>query len=296
MDATDLWRALYRNAHGLLECRVMVEGRSVPQRLYVPVHDWTYQQAQSFVQRHDARGLVAYGVQPRWRQGGKRQDVWAAVALVADLDCADEESRARAEAKLYAFELPYSALVCSGHGLHVYWFLRSPLVMTGRAGAANQSRFEMVARRLAEHLGADHTWDLPRVLRVPGTMNIKPGRPPIRSRLIELAPDVRYDLDEIQAVLPKPAPARRWVAAPSQAPRLSARMERLIAEGNDGTYPSRSEADFAVACTLVRAGYGDEEIRSVFEQHPQGIGQKYAERGWTYLRCVIRGARSRNAS
>ena len=68
-------------------------------------------------------------------------------------------------------------------------------------------------------------------------------------------------------------------------------MARLIREGNDGTYPGRSEADFAIACCLVRARYADPEIASVFAQHPRGIGQKYAERGEPYLRCVIRGAR-----
>ena len=184
----------------------------------------------------------------------------------------------------------------SDHGLHAYWLLKEPLPVQGTEDAV---RYEAVAQRLAERLAADHTWDLPRVLRVlrvPGSLNCKPGRPAVRSRLLELAPDVRHDLSAFEEALPpKRRPDLRRLRAFRVYRSLSPRMQRLIREGNDGGYPSRSEADFAVACCLVRAGYADAEIASVFAEHPHGIGQKYAERGEPYLRCVIRGAR-RNVS
>lgn len=292
MEASDLWEALYAQTHGLMEIRV-IAGREPCRRLFVPVgHAKAYADALAFARRYDRCGCITFGVQPRCRQGGQKGDVLAAVALTADLDCADAAARQSARARLRAFRLPYSALVQSGHGLHAYWLLHEPLPVQGPDGPANAARYEAVARRLAGHLGADHTWDLPRVLRVPGSLNCKPGRPAVRSRLSELAPDVRHNLAEFGAALPpQPRPGISPLGRFRLGRNLSPRMQRLIREGNDGTYPSRSEADFAVACCLIRAGYTDAAIGSVFAQHPQGIGQKYAERGDPYLRCVIAGAR-----
>jgi hypothetical protein len=238
--------------------------------------------------------VVAFGVQPRRRRGGEKRDVLAAVAVTADLDCPDGAALRRALASLAALP-PYTTLVHSGHGLHAYWALRSPRTVAGPDSAAAAERFEKLGQAVADRLGADHTWDLARVLRVPGTLNVKPGRPLAWCWVLELAPAVRYELAELEAAVP---PRPRPVAAPPQGPRpmprrLSPRMRRLIQTGNDGSYPSRSEADFAVACALVRAGYSDEEIVAVFAGHPQGIGQKYAERGDRYLRCVIRGAQAK---
>ena len=297
MEATGLWQALYARTHGLMEIRV-IAGRGRAERLFVPVgHARAYAEALAFARRYDGCGIVTFGVQPRRRTGGQKKDVLAAVAVTADLDCAEAAAREAARSKLRAFPLPYSALVSSGHGLHAYWLLRTPLPVQGPDGPANAARYESVAQRLAEHLGADHTWDLPRVLRVPGSLNAKPGRPVVRSRLQELAADVRYDLTQFEAALP---PQRLPQAAGLRGFRLkrglSPRMQQLILLGNDGSYPSRSEADFAVACHLVRAGYSDAEIASLFAEHPGGIGQKYSERGDPYLRCVLRGARTKTGA
>jgi len=292
VEATDLWHALYTGAHGLLELPV-IPGRAHAERLFLPVgNQRAHADAPAFARWYDGRGIVTFGVQPRRRKGGEKRDVLAVVALTVDMDCPDEATRDSAREKLEAFRLPYSALVSSGHGLHAYWLLGAPLPVQGPAGPANAARYESVAQRLARRLGADHTWDLPRVLRVPGSLNGKPGRPAVRSQLLELAPGVRYDLARFAAALPpQPRKDLSGLRGFRLSRSLSPQTEGLIREGNDGTYPSRSEADFAVACYLVRAGHTDAEIASVFAQHPRGIGQKYEARGDPYLRCVIRGAR-----
>ncbi len=286
-----------------MEVRAIVGPREA-ERFFVPVgSDRAYGQAMAFAMACDDRAqVVAFGVQPRCRKGGERRDILAAVALTVDLDAPDETARAAARERLEGFALPYSALVCSGHGLHAYWLLKAPLPVQGVDGPANAARYELVAQRLAARLGADHCWDLPRILRVPGTRNSKPGRPPVRSRVLELAPDVRYDLAQLEAALPpRPRPrldVSRFSGLRLQR-RLSPRMQRVIREGRSADpvrYPTRSEADFAVVCAMMRAGFSDDEIVAVFAAHPHGVGEKYAERGWIYLRCVIRGARRRAAA
>ena len=295
MDARDLWDAMYEGTSGLLEVRVIWDrstGRT-PQQMFVPMEGVTsWQQAWRFSLRHQDAACVAYGLQPRSRMRGKSEDVFSVVTLAVDFD--DEKTaggRDGALQRLYDFALPFSALVDSGHGLHAYWLLSVPVPMRG---VGDRKRCEATARRLVKVLAADSTWDLARVLRVPGTINSK--RDPVRSRLLELAPGTRYTLDQVEAALPaeKPAtPNPRFVAVPA-GQRLSWRIENLIRHGNDGRYPTRSEADFAVVCSLIRAGYSDGEILSVFDANPDGIGQKYHERGGArYMQRTLREARKR---
>ncbi len=109
---------------------------------------------------------------------------------------------------------------------------------------------------------------------------------------MELAPDVRYDLAQLEASLP-PKPQLRLDVHRCSGVRLQRRlspwMQRVIREGRAADpvrYPSRSDADFA----MVRAGFSDDEIVAVFAANPHGVGEKYAERRWTYLKWVFKGA------
>ena len=56
---------------------------------------------------------------------------------------------------------------------------------------------------------------------------------------------------------------------------VSDKIKSLILNGNDGSYPSRSEADMAVIIALVSKGMGFGNIKSIFENYP--IGEKYRE-------------------
>jgi hypothetical protein len=105
----------------------------------------------------------------------------------------------------------------------------------GPEGTANAAQYEAVAQRRAVRLAADHTWDLPRVLRVPGSLNCKPGRPAVRSRLLDLAPDVQHDLPASEEALPpKPRPKLSRVRGFRVDRSLSPRMQMLVREDNDG--------------------------------------------------------------
>lgn len=74
--------------------------------------------------------------------------------------------------------------------------------------------------------------------------------------------------------------------------RLPKNIRTLITTGNR-KYRSRSEADMAAICGMVRFGYTDEEIIDVFSKFK--IGEKYRERGRSgnkYLSYSIAKARS----
>ena len=105
---------------------------------------------------------------------------------------------------------PHMVVVSGSGGLHAYWRL---------AAAIELDELEAVNRKLAGHLGADDgIWDRARIMRVPGTVNAKAGRP-CRLAYLDLAarPVAAATLvDGLSDPDPPPPPPdpetlRRWV-------------------------------------------------------------------------------------
>ena len=140
---------------------------------------------------------VFFGVCPRSQVGrGSRADVSHLPALWADLDARSFEwGLAGAMDTIESFALPPSAIVLSGHGCHVYYFLDTPLDLHG--GTAFP---EALLRALQEELGSDRVADVARLLRVPGTLNLKDVDNPRPVTVHHLA-RCRYSVDEVAQVL-----------------------------------------------------------------------------------------------
>ena len=117
-----------------------------------------------------------------------------------DIDFKDQPERVAGEA-LNRFPLEPSAVVESGGGLHLHWFLKNPL-----DPQVEGKRVEVVLRRLAERLGGDrNACDVSRVLRLPGTQNFK-YTPSRECRVRELYADRRYDFIELEGLFPSGPP------------------------------------------------------------------------------------------
>jgi hypothetical protein len=138
-------------------------------------------------------------------------------ALWADIDVAknglDEAGVQRALASLPS---PPSALIHSGGGLHVYWFLREAISLDLGASATNGSiggskadptdeGIVDVLRRLADIVAGDTAvCDLARIMRLPGTHNSKPaviernGGHAARCRVIEMSSGCRYEFADLK--------------------------------------------------------------------------------------------------
>ena len=189
-----------------------------------------------------------------------------------------------------------------GHA-HLFWRLTRPI---------SPLRAEELNRRLLVAVGADRSgWDLSQLLRPPGTRNRKYEDAPT-VRLLELDLGVGYHPRELEIALP-PAPVAfarpvELPAPPAGTPqgcvtvdlsRLSARMRGLIANGNAASgrpYPTRSEADFAVAIAMFGAGHDEADVRAVLTDPANGISERYLERGRygaRYLTTTIDNARER---
>jgi putative DNA primase/helicase len=134
------------------------------------------------------------------------------------------------------------------------------------------------------------TQDITRVLRVPGTFNFKlAGNPREVSNLWLDGPIYSYECfqwltedDQDKKAKTKKTgknKSSKSIINPidyrqdiNQLP-ISERIKALILNGNDQSYPSRSEADQAVITALVNKGLSEIDIKSIFENFK--IGEKY---------------------
>jgi len=160
------------------------------------------------VQRLNDSGHGVYlGPNPRCRTRGRREDVTEVRALYADLDVQSQQHPAakhltkRAAFLALADRLPQalfpSAVVDTGYGLQAHWFLRDPLPVSNGAGG----QVEDVLGRLAAILDGDPGTEVNRVVRLPGSWNVKDPAQPRRVRLIHLAPDHRFTLEDFAPIL-----------------------------------------------------------------------------------------------
>jgi hypothetical protein len=122
--------------------------------------------------------------------------------------------------------MPPTAMVDSGNGLHVYHLFREPLVIEDADdlvyAAALSKGWAMLVKKLAAETGAsvDSVYDLARVLRVPGTLNIKG--------------DKKREVDTVMVDGPRwnPSDFDQWLATEDEAkPALNLDIEvKTLAE------------------------------------------------------------------
>ena len=159
-----------------------------------------------------------------------------------------------------------------------------------------------ILKGLARVLGADHCFDLPRILRVPGTKNYKDQNNPKDVKIIAFEPDLRYSLNDfIQFKVDVEDIPKDKVVFSGQVKdidvndlKITDEIKALIVSGKqDGDgYPSRSELDFRGVSELVKAGHSDDDIRAVYEKYP--IGEKHRGQRNGYLEYTINKARNLN--
>ena len=199
---------------------------------------------------------------------------------------------------------PYkpSLIVHSGHGLQVYWLFKELTVFDTREDREAFSRLCRGWQQLFQQAGRERGWhvdstaDLARVLRIPGTYNLKTCE--ARQVIVRETSDCRYDPSDFSDFAePDDSPAPR-ISLPSNGHldlcslRVPPRIKYLIRHGDSiGQYPSRSEALFAALMALLDAGYDDDHIAQVCLLKTHGISGLPREKGRTWLAQELKRAR-----
>lgn len=241
---------------------------------------------------------------PERGRRGCGNDVAAVVTFVIDLDLHDPDPHkiaavAEVMAKAAELELPVSAIINSGNGLHVYLFLSEPWSIAtedDRVAYAERQRW------LADKFGGDHVTDLARCLRLPGSWNRKKPDNPLPCRVLHLDPPARItpgqvprlhkagrkgtpgcsdhwptiDCGDGSEILvgwcpPDPATDLPLPLTQPEAEKLISRLERLaradaglrVAMSPSLVCKTQSDQDYAAMCMFLELGLTDREALHV---------------------------------
>ncbi len=198
---------------------------------------------------------IYMGVLPRNNaENGRKQDVEHSSWLWADHDAYKD--------KPALIMLPPSLVIQSSeNGFQYYWKLAED--------TTNLQVVHELNSILGKLVGGDAVGDVARILRVPETYNYKRDTA-YETKLISQTNFI-YSLTDVQAFC-----------------RLTPRMLGVIASGSTEGYESRSERDYAVVMSLLRAGASEPFVRFVFDQFV--IGDKVADAPEHYLSFTIQKA------
>jgi len=243
----DFLHALYDevlDASTYIEIRIINEG---VQQIFVQSVDEVLKHAE----RVGDTANVYIGVAVRSKQDGTKDSVPSVQALWADYDADkldDDKEAARASARLLM--PPPSFVVDSGYGYHAYWLLDRPVP---------PQEAEKVLRAIRDVSQGDNVCDAPRVMRLPGTWNVKQDEP-VKCEIVEARPELRYSLQSLRGCTEVSNDVRLLVLTGQFAP---------------DEFKSRSERDWHVVTALLRAQVSHSTVRIIFEHHP--VGQKHLE-------------------
>ncbi len=200
------------------------------------------------------QGNWFYGIHPTSHKRSNHErarigDIAGINCVFADFDAADFCDKGKAREHIDALKVSPSVIVDSGGGYHCYWFLCDTFVITTESDRdrARQLQADWVVL-VGGDLGAK---DLARVLRVPGTHNLKPQYAP-NYPLVDFARadlELVYALEDLERLTicvtraPRGFPTRQ--NAPSRindATALQREIDTLLAtaEGNRNTQLNKS--------------------------------------------------------
>lgn len=305
---------------GFIEFRYFGAGQKpkvVDQSTYLPLPMDRDRVAVEVLARN-GRQMITVGPAPRCRvppkgHEGKDQDVLEVGCIWADLDYKHaKEGAIEVVERIRAFPLRPSIVVNSGYGRHIYFVFHSSF----RDRDGTLSVWKELICGLRDVLHGDAVINPSRVMRLPGTFNLKEEQPVPCELCEELSSWTRYSVEEVRAAIgaakssaEAPAAASQEVRPPSPAltdlrrrgvPESVLRSivtgERRIRTGvNAGRSDDESGRDFWIATTLCEKGLSDNEIAAIFNAHPNGCGSKVAQKkhGEQYLALTLRKARAR---
>lgn len=206
--------------------------------------------------------------------------------------------RIRILSTLENFKPAPTVIIDSGGGYQAFWRLAEPIPLDGTEEMAVDH--ESYNQQLELLLGGDHTFNLDRIMRLPGTINMPTDAKKRKGRIPALSSVIRFDGVDYPIATFTRAPR---IQVKEKGGALSGGGERVKVSGDlppvyvddlekaginitgnvkvlivQGCHPdeptkysSRSEALWAVCCALVRAGATDDMIAGVIMNRDNGI-------------------------
>lgn len=188
MKAAQFFRALFGSKARETYIEVRAIKKSKRQRLYFTTVDDLCKNMEMIASLNRDGANIFYGVCPRKEKKGNKAAVKEVRVLWADLD-PKKISKERALEKLNGLQQKPSITVDSGNGIHAYWLLDIPVVPSNEV--------EAVLKGMAKALDGDPiVAEVARVMRLPGTLNLKEPSSPKPCTVLSLAPELKYSFED----------------------------------------------------------------------------------------------------
>lgn len=258
-----------------------------------------------FIESRNGTCNLYFGVNPLAASQDKKaaKDGIAALAyLHADLDPRDgfdlSAERERLKKLIDEFPIKPNLVIDSGGGYQVFWRLREHVLANG-----NIERLESYNQRIAALLAADHCWNIDRLMRLPGTVNLPDahkrakGRQPAFAQVV-YSDEGAYGLEDLDALGGGTAGAQAHAEEHGAQPKISAddlriseELKQLIRQGLPKG--SRSEGLFRVQRAMVKVGHTDDEMVAVLMDPENKLSEKPRKMGRAWLLGEIGRAREK---
>jgi len=189
----DWWTFLnhaFSNIQDFIEFRIISENGEIIDRKWLN----TENEISEFVEQHNGKNHVFFGVSTREENGGKKVDCREVPWLWCDIDFKDfSGGESEARKTLDNFKYPPSIIVSTGGGLHCYWLLEEPV-----DAQTSKDQIEKALKHLCSSLNGDSSQtQIASILRVPGTVNVKEERNGAVCFIEEADWGRKYTLDQL---------------------------------------------------------------------------------------------------
>lgn len=191
-----LFGDFFKSSTGFIEIRCIKKDNPTKQYFY-PSIEKLRNDLDCLENLNKQRWNIFVGVAPRSAQEGTKEAVRAVTTLWIDVDGENfDGGKEDALKRITAFPVKPSMVVDSGHGYHAYWLLSS-MALVDECGIEH---IENILRGIAETIGGDFTYDISRVLRLPGLLNAKDKDNPIPCRILldYFFPGQKYRLENFE--------------------------------------------------------------------------------------------------
>lgn len=205
-------------------------------------------------------GDIWAGINPRKEKTGFAKDVSHITNLALDIDKLQPQAVVPHE----------GVLIQSGRGMHVY-FPVNPVAVNGNLTELTDQIKAWTYEKRKEYEKAgfvDHTFDISRVMRCPGTINTKNGNP---CKFVEYNP-VRKNLKDIIGNVSVPSVSRPTLGTSKQLEQMKSSVQVKAILSRD--FPSTSERVFNLVSYLAGQGLNHAEIESIVNDLGLSRGEK----------------------
>lgn len=219
---------------------------------------------------------------------GTKDHIKEVIAFYADVEAGQDghkkasfyATKEEALQAIRSFKYRPSFIIDSGHGYHCLWLFKEPYML---GEDVDLEYYEAMNRGIQKVLKADTTADVTRILRVPGSFNVKDPAHPVKCEMVDSS-GARYNLEDfedyITPVLLDAAAVDfnlKLEAVKTSRKNLSPRINKIIGEGvdpSDSSNTDRSSLIQTAVDAMVAKGFTDNEIYTVLTDRSLKISEK----------------------